>query len=1022
MQRPRGDAIVGRDDALAGLSTAVLSAREGRRTAVLVSGSAGIGKTALLRAALASVEGVDLAWGTCVAGGSAPGYWPWTQAMNGLVRAVGRERAREVAGADTALVAALVPALGDAGQLEASERGRMLLLDATTAWLNALATDRPVVLVLDDVHWMDESSLALLELVLQDPRPAPVCLLAAFRHDDIRGPAQSRLARLVAQADHVRLGGIDRAATAALVERVIGGPVSGDTVDAVFRRAGGHPFFTRELALAAAAGTAAERVPDAVQEAVNRRVAALSPAAQDVLRAAAVAGVSLLPDVLTAVTGHPADVVAGATVEAAAAGVLVREDTGLRFAHDLFREALADALGAHDVCRLHLAVAQALEQRSARGGDVAAAEVARHHLGALPVGDVHAAVVWALRAAQLDRTASALDDAAARLRRLRAAVADAGLALDDADTVDVLLAEADLLARIGRPSDARGLVRAARATADRSGDTARVTQAALAAAALGSTFATRRDDVVAELETALAAVGSADAGLEARLTAALARELQHSVPEQRARAGPLTEHALARGRTVDDPDVLAACLLARHDVLWTPGQAAERALVAAELVELTRDAGERERQAEALLLHANALLESGSAAFAPTLDQALALVEELGQPRHLYTLETRRACLALMRGDLEEGAARIDRSVQLGRRLREPDTDNVRMSQRLELVRARGDAQELRAFAAEAVAHWTGAPVHAHAVAAGFCARAGDLDGARHHVAAVADVGTWRADRSYLWSVFVRELAVAAVALRDRALCEELLEELAPLGASCGVNGAVVAFAGCHAHPAGLLAAALGRRALAQELLGQACEVYERLGAAALGETREALGALPGPGAALRRRGPVWEVTFNGSTASLAHAKGLEDLARLVAQPGTDIHVLDLTGSRLRSAAAGELVDRTAMTDYRRRLAELSEERLAAEASGDAARLQLLERDHDALVHELQVAGGLAGRPRQFANHPAERARKAVAGRIRDALRRLAQVLPEAAADLERHVVTGVQCRYRGTVRWDVEL
>lgn len=1022
MDRPRGDALVGRDEALARVAASVASARAGRRTGLLVTGSAGIGKTALLRAALSGARGVDVAWGTCVGGGSAPGYWPWTQALNGLVRAVGGDRARGAAGADAALVSGIVSALGDHGQSEPSERGRMLLLDATAAWVTRLATLRPVVLVLDDVHWMDESSLALLELVLQDLRPAPLCVLAAFRHDDGSGLPQARLASLVARADHVHLTGLDRAATGRLVHQLVGAAVSDDAVDALFRRAGGHPFFTRELAFATASGTPTDRVPAAVQDAVERRVAALSAAAQDVLQAAALTGPVLLPDVLSAMTAHPPDVVAAATAEAVAAGVLVRGDVTLRFAHDLFREALIDRIEAQQRPSLHLAAARALEQRHARGGDVAAAEIARHHLQAVALAGVHDAVVWALRAASADRAALALADAAARLRGLRAAVADAGLAMDDADFVDVLLAEADLLARTGRPSDARGLVRAARTAADRRQDPGRITEAALAVAAVGSRFATRRDDVVAELESALQAVGSGDAALEARLTAALARELQHSVPEQRARAGPLSERALERGRTVHDEDVLAACLLARHDVLWTPGQAAARAVVAAELVELAQAAGDPERHAEALLLQANALLESGSAAFAPALEQCLGLLEDLGQPRHLYTAQTRRACVALMRGNVTEAAARIDAAVELGRRLREPDTENVRMSQRLELVRARGDARELREFATQAVAHWTGAPVHAHAVAAGFCARAGDLDDARHHTAAVAGLGTWRADRSYLWSVFIRELAFAAVALEDRRLCNELLEELTPLADSCGVNGAVVAFAGSHAQTAAVLAAAVGREALARDLREQAHAVYERLGVAAVAEVGPAAGPSLSAGAALRRRGAVWEVTFAGRTASLAHAKGLADIARLVAQPGSDVHVLDLTASRVRSAAGGDVLDRTAVSDYRRRLTELSEDRLAAQAAGDAARLQALDEEHDALVTELQRTAGAGGRPRQFANHPSERARKAVAGRVRDALRRLADVLPEAAAHLERHIVTGVHCRYRGELRWQVEL
>lgn len=1023
MDRVRDEELVGRDDALLRVSAVVAAARRGSGSTLLVSGAAGMGKTALLRAAASRASDVDLAWGTCVEAGSAPGYWPWTQALNGLVRRLGVDPARNAAGADAGLLATLVPALGEQQQAEESDRGRMLLLDATVGWLRTLAGSRPLVVVLDDLQWVDESSLALLELVVQSPQPAALSVLGAFRQDEVSRWLQPRLTALLARADHVHLTGLDRDATRRYVERLTGRTVPQQAIETIFRRAGGHPFFTRELAHAASNAVPDEQVPAAVRDAVDRRVRTLSPSAQLVLQAAAVTGSVVLPDVVASVTGLPPAEVEAALREAGDAGMVVADQGALRFAHDLFRETLAAGVESGSRPRLHLAVGIALEERRARGGDVPASELALHFRAAVGCGGLDRAVRWALRAAEAERSTLALAEAATHLRRLRGAVADAGLALPDDHLVDVLLAEADVLARAGRSPDARGLVRAARAAADRSGDTSRSTRAALAAAALGSRFAARRDEVVAELEGALERVGAAPE-LEARLTAALARELQHSVPEQRARAGPLTERALLLGRQTQDPDVLAACLLARHDVLWTPGEAVARSDVAAELVRLTQ-AGDRERHAEALLLQANALLESGSAAFEAVLERCLELFDELGQPRHIYTVQTRRACLAMLRGRVDEAEGLIEQAAALGERLREPDTGNVRMSQRLELVRARGLPDELASFARAAVSHWTGAPVHAHAVAAGFSARAGDLDGARRHLAVVHDLGGRGTDRSYLWSVFVRELAVAAIALQDRELCEQLLAELHPLAGSCGVNGALVAFAGCHSHTAGRLAAALGHRDQAQELLENACAVYERIGASSADEARHDLAAYtappPGVRASLLRRGQVWQVSYAGRTAAVRHCKGLEDIARLVQRPGTDVHVLDLVQSPLRSDAAGDLLDRRAVDSYRQRLAALSAERLEAERRSDSARVRLLDGEHAALVAELQAGTAAAGRPRSFANHPAERARKAVTARIRDAVRRLDADLPELAAHLDRTLVTGVHCRYRGDARWQVD-
>lgn len=1024
VDRPAEEELIGRDDALGRLAAAVAAACRGSGSTSMVSGAAGMGKTALLRAAASRAQDVQLAWGTCVEAGGAPGYWPWTQALNELVRRIGADAARAAAGPDAGLLTTLVPALGEHRAAEESDRARMLLLDATVAWLRAVATTGPLVVVLDDLQWADESSLALLELVVQSPRPSALCVLGAFRQDEGPPRLQARLTALVARADHVHLTGLDPEATRRYIQHLTGPATSQETVDTIYRRTGGHPFFTRELAHAAADGVADEQVPTAVRDAVDRRVRSLSPTAQRVLQVSAVTGSAVLPDVVATVTGLPSGDIGAALREATGAGMVLAEQGRLRFAHDLFRETLAEGVEPEALPGLHLAVGRALEERRARGGDVAASELALHFRAAVGCGGLDSAVVWALSAAQADRSALALTEAATYLRRLRTAVADAGVALADPDLVDVLLAEADVLARTGRSPDARGLVRAARTAAERCQDLGRISRAALAAAALGSQFAARRDEVVAELESALLGVGDLPE-LEARLTAALARELQHSVPEQRARAGPLTERALQLGRQARNPDVLAACLLARHDVLWTPGAATERAEVAAELVSLAQQAGDREREAESLLLQANALLESGSSAFEAVLDRCLELLAELDQPRHLYTLQTRRACLALMQGQTEIAAVLIEQAAALGERLREPDSENVRMSQRLELVRERGLPDELTTFAGQAVSHWTGAPVHAHAVAAGFSARAGDLDGARHHLAAVHDLGGSRADRSYLWSVFVRELAVAAVALDDRELCSQLLDELRPLLGSCGVNGAVVAFAGCHSHTAGLLAAALGKRLQAQALLEDACGVYERLGVSTLDAARRDLATWSAPApekhAALLRRGQVWHVTYAGRTAAVPHCKGLQDIAQLVQRPGKDVHVLDLVQSPMRSDAAGDLLDHRAIDSYRRRLSALSTERLEAEEAADPARLLLIEGEYDALVAELQSGTAAAGRRRSFANHPSERARKAVTARIRDAVRRLDADLPELAAHLDRMLVTGVRCRYRGDALWQVD-
>ena len=1023
--------LVGRDLPLQRLDAAQTLVRDGGRTAVFVTGPAGIGKTSLVRAAVASGgRGLQVGWGTAAEASGTPGYWPWTQALSALVRSLGVDRSIELAGDDCLRLAVLVPTLG-AAQSD-GDPNPLLVMDAATRWLDAVATVQPVLVVLDDLQWADDSTLALLDFALSWPSAAPIGVVGIYRDDEVPTRSAARLSALLPRGLHLPLSGLDQAAVHRLVERTTAAPVSTDVAAEIHRRTAGHPFLVRELALLPAATGSQSAAPLAVREVVDQRLRRLPVATQQILGLAALGGLEVRPDVLAAAAEITPDDVAAAVQPAINAGVLVStEDDRLRFAHDLYRETLV--AGAPPSVRRagHRALGVALALRTERDGSVAAAEVARQLVAGMGPEDPGPAVRWALAAANVDSAALAFAEAAGHLRRLRTAAGQAEVRLTDAQTVDILLAEAEALARSGSPLDAKGLLRAARDVAARADDARRSALVALATAQLGSRFAARRDDVISELEAALAAGAGGDQALLVHLTAVLARELQHSVPEDRARAEPLSRQALERGRAAGNDAALLAGLLARHDVIWTPGTGDERAEIAREIITVSRRIGDDERHAQGLLLLANAELERGSAAYRPVLEDCLRVYDGLGQPRHRYTAETRRAAVALLEGDLEVAADRIDAAAEIGRRIREPDTGNVWMSQRLELVRAHADPNELQRFAAAAVDHWTGAPVHAHAVAAGFWARSGDRQRARRHVVTVLDLGSWRADRSYLRSVFLRELAQAAIMLDEQDLISELYEAFRPLGDTCAINGALVAFAGSFADTASRLAAALGRTDDAEDSRKQALDTYNRLGARGWhqelsevdGSARTNAAPTADSPARLQRAGPVWHLAFAGRQATVPHAKGFADLAVLLRRPGREVHVLELMGSGVRSAAAGTVLDQTALAAYRQRLAALDAEAEAADRDHDMGRAERAAADRETLLAEVRRATTAGGQPRPFGNHPAERARKAVAARIRASITTIDAVLPELADHLNRTIVTGTYCRYRNDegISWKLD-
>ncbi|HET9050524.1 MAG TPA: AAA family ATPase [Candidatus Dormibacteraeota bacterium] len=1036
MALPSRRAFVGRSGPLARVAAAVEAASAGRAGLVLVSGEAGIGKTSLVAEALLGAGELRLGWGTCWDDRGAPGYWPWTQALGALAAdACNHPDAVEVAESDRGLLAALMPSLGSASVPSGDEEARLRLFDAVGRWLVAAGRGRPVAIVLDDLHWADRSSLDLLDFLVRSRPAARLLLVGAFRPDEVPIPLRATIAGLTSRADTIRLGGLDAGEVGELVAHVAGGAGAERWAAEVFRRSEGHPLFTRELAHDLRDGFG-DRVPRAVLDLVRARLDRLAPATVEVLCAAALLGNEPRPDVVASALGAKRQAIEGAVREAAQYGILEGVPDRPRFAHDVFREAVVESLEPAAARALHLRIATALEARHVA---VAPQEVSRHLTASVPLATPAACLVWASAAARAEQAALALAEAAAHLTRLREALVDADVAVDGATWVDLLVAEADALARAGQRDTARGLLTLARTRAAGDADPSRLAAVAFGVQRLGARFATPRRDVIDVLDEARRASAGGDVALTARLTAAMARELHHSVPEDRPRAVPLSAEALALARQSADPGALAAAALARHDVLWSPGTGAERIELAREIAALAEGTGDAELHAEGLLLTANALLETGSSAFRPALRRYLEAVEALGQPRHRYYALTRRAALALLDDRLDEAAETIDRAARLGDEIGEPDAGNVRMSQLLELTRARGDREEQLGFAARAVRWWTGAPVHAHAVAAGFHARGGDLDAARHDVDTVLDLGGWNGDRSYLWSVYVANLADAAHALGDADLARLLLVDLQPLGDSCGVNGAVVAFAGCHAHAAAVAAQALGDVEAAGLLLARAARVYSRIGArgweraacdAHRDLTARARNDRPSNRrrlAVLRRGDRTWSITLDGqggaTTATVPDLKGWRDLAALLRRPGTDVHVLELIGAGAGGGSRVELADATAIAQYRTRLLDVEEERLEAESAHDAGRLERLDAEREAVLAELQRVTGIGGRARRDGADATERARKAVSARVHDAISRLEPVLPEVAARLRRSVVTGAWCRYRGEddVEWRVE-
>ncbi len=185
------------------------------------------------------------------------------------------------------------------------------------------------------------------------------------------------------------------------------------------------------------------------------------------------------------------------------------------------------------------------------------------------------------------------------------------------------------------------------------------------------------------------------------------------------------------------------------------------------------------------------------------------------------------------------------------------------------------------------------------------------------------------------------------------------------------------------------------------------------------------------PGASLsafHREGDYWTVTFDGHTDRIRDLKGMRYLARLLADPGREYHVLDLVAAETAGNAhadrhagatpprsvfgdAGELLDPKAKNAYRRRLAEIDDDLEQARATGDTERAAQADAEREFLIRELARAFGLSGVARRAAS-ASERARASVTRAVRQAIARIGEHHPELGEHLSRTIRTGTYCAY----------
>jgi DNA-binding CsgD family transcriptional regulator len=358
--------LVGRERELAELDAALVRVRDGRPSAVLIGGEAGVGKSRLVGEFGARATGaVRVLSGYCLEL-SAEGlpFAPFTGVLRELVRDLGADGvAALLPGQGVRDLARLLPELGEPGVQEDPGEARARMFEEMLTLLEHLAGAGPVILVIEDTHWSDRSTRDLLAFLIGNQRAlAGVLIMVTFRSDELhRGhplrPVLAELGRLgwVARLELPRL---TRREGRALMTSVLGREPGPELAERVFRRSEGNPLFLE--ALLRSDGGAGLVLPESLRDLVLADVERLPAQAQDVLEALAVAGQWCGHALLAAVTGLGDRELLGALRPAVSANVLVPEGDGYAFRHALIREAILGQVLPGEKTRLHVRLAEAL--------------------------------------------------------------------------------------------------------------------------------------------------------------------------------------------------------------------------------------------------------------------------------------------------------------------------------------------------------------------------------------------------------------------------------------------------------------------------------------------------------------------------------------------------------------------------------------------------------------------------------------------------------------------------------------
>ena len=831
----------------------------GRCELALLTGEAGIGKTRIAAhfAQELNAAGANILLGRCDEDAIVP-YQPFVEAirryvlsspMDVLRTRLGDRRAAELA----RLIPELrerIPDLPEPPRGEA-ETQRYRLFESIASFLYEFSAAAPLLVVVDDLHWADRSTLLLLRHLVRQGEAARILFLASYRETE--ASSGNALADLLADLRRERIGerlrmeGFSFPEVAALCrhyarkEEDLPTPVF---VEALRRETQGNPFFIdevlRSLSVQATSGeqpwASAARVeeidlPESVREVVGRRLLRLGRDARDLLSIASAIGAEFDVDLVERLMDASGERILDAIEESVEAGVLVDQQTRYAFSHALIRRALYDGLSGIRRVRLHRKIGQSMTELYKDNLEPHLAELAHHFYEAAPGGSWREAVEFAQLAGARAMSQLAYDEAARHFRAGVEVLTETGEG-DPRTRCELLLARGDAQWRAGDTIPARDTFFEASAIARDLDDATLLARAALGyGTGLGGYARSIRADptLIGLLEEALDEHDRGDDEIRVRLLARLAIELYFTPQLERRRH--LSGEAVEMARRIGDP---VALLVALHCREWSNlgvDVPLDKQIAAAdEILSLAEAQDEKEVAYQAAFLRVMALISAGDLDSADkAVEVAERIASELRMPGFLPWVVSYRAMRANLAGRFQDARDLAMRAVeQANAQHSDPEVSLTLLGGQLisfELYQA--GFEQLVPMMQMAVVELPQHPLVRCSLAM-LAAEAGDEAIAREHFEILAQDSFSGIPRDANWLMGMWAVAQTAAALRDAERAAVLYKMLEPF-ADRWVTATVSICFGPVGYALGALATTLKQFDDAERHLSAALETAETL-------------------------------------------------------------------------------------------------------------------------------------------------------------------------------------------------